>query len=119
MAIPPGELKSKKTLLDALGALADPQVALRLLRSSPRLLKEPRLLRLILWLTDASAPLPGFTWLTSSGNKPFPLPLTDYAISGVACGAVVAFDAQLRQAAHVLLSVALGKKEADLSNLLA
>ena len=48
-----------------------------------------------------------------------PAALTDLAVSGVACGAVVAFDAQLRQAAHVLLSVALGKREADLSNLLA
>ena len=70
MAIPAGKLKSSTSLLDALGALADPQVALRLLRSSPRLLKKPRLLRLLLWFTDASAPLPGFTWLTSSGNKP-------------------------------------------------
>jgi hypothetical protein len=53
------------------------------------------------------------------GFRSFPAALTDLAISGVACGAVVAFDAQLRQAAHVLLSVALGKLEADLSNLLA
>ena len=61
MAIPAGELKSATSLLDALGVLVDPQVALRLLRSSPRLLKKPLLLRLILWFTYASAPLPGFT----------------------------------------------------------
>ena len=34
------------------------------------LLNKPLLPGLILWFTGASAPLPGFTWPTSSGNKP-------------------------------------------------
>ena len=43
---------------------------------------------------------------------------TDLGISPEACGAVAAFNAQLPQAAHVTLSAALGKRQADLSHLL-
>ena len=160
-------LESATTLLDALGALADPQVALRLLRSSAGFCRMAYSMRCSpptaqqnafagfdslvhrcfssftgLHLTDEQwqqatrglrhAGL-GFRSVHSHAPAAFLASLggcahkcqeldpnypTDLGTSPEACGAVAAFNAQLPQAAHVTLSAALGKRQADLSHLL-
>ena len=160
-------VESATALLDALGALADPQVALRLLRSSAGFCRMAYSMRCSpptaqqtafagfdslvhrclssftgLHLTDeqwqqatrglrhaglglrsvhSHAPAAFLASLGGCAHKCQELDPnypTDLGTSPEACGAVAAFNAQLPQAAHVTLSAALGKRQADLSHLL-
>ena len=134
-------VESATALLDALGALADPQVALRLLRSSAGFCRMAYSMR----CSPPTAQQTAFAGFDSLVHRCFSsftgLHLTDeqwqqatrglrhagLGLRSVHSHAPAAFLAslggcahkcQLPQAAHVTLSAALGKRQADLSHLL-